>query len=177
MKLFNRKNWFLILIPIVLIPLYAGFCGVKLPHLPAYFNLTSSLPRGLYVAIPSFGYRNGDIVAFREPENIRYGQEKHWLPKDMDADSVYILKHIALPGTQFSIGNDDSFCVDGRYIGQVIKTTKAGEVLPHLPPGNYVVPEGKFLPYTRDALSFDGRNTGLVDLDRIEHRIVPILTR
>ena len=177
MKRFIFKNWFLALIPLVLIPLYANLFGIKLPQLPVYFNITTSLPIGFYTAIPSFGYRNGDIVAYHEPENIIFGQEHNWLPNTIAPDDIVLLKHIALPGTPFFIGEDGSFCVDGQYIGQVIMTTKDGTVLPHLPPGPYVVPEGKFLPYSCDALSYDGRNTGLVDMDRIVHRVVPLFTR
>lgn len=173
-----RKNWFLIFIPIVLIPLYlVTFFGMPTIHLPfLYFNQTASLPRGYYLAIPTLSIRNGDIVAYEEKDILDYAKGMGWLSEDTDTSRMDMTKHAALPGTHYRIGEDGNFYVNGSFVGKIYVANQLGQPFPHQKPGDYVVPEGMFLPYTYAPLSFDGRYTGLVKLQKIRHRVIPLFT-
>lgn len=139
-----------------------------------YLNFTESLPIGFYVAIPTVSYRNGDIVAYDEPDIVTKAAANGWISAT-DTD-VKMLKHIALPGTPYSIGADGVFSINGKYIGLIKQNDGKGHELPQLKPGHYIVPVGSFLPYTHASNSYDGRYTGAVSLENIRHRVIPLIT-
>lgn len=148
--------------------------GISIPPL-LFLNQSESLPLGLYARVPHFSLRNGDIVAYQEPEIIGLSKENGWVPENAP-DHLWMLKHAAVSGTPYRIGYDNTFSVNGKYIGQISKSDSAGHALPQQLPGNFTVPDGKFLPYTPAPDSFDGRYTGVVDCDAIGSRIIPIFT-
>ena len=173
----TRSNWYVVLIPLVLIPMYlVNIFDVKPAGMQfLYSNITASLPGGWYIAIPGKTIRPGDIVAYDEPEIIAYAKDRGWLKHSKQMPQV-LLKNAAPAGTPYSLTPDGSFYVNYEYIGKILRTNREGQGLPQLPPGNYVVPEGTFLPYTYQPESFDGRYTGPVSIDKIQHRVVPVLT-
>lgn len=148
--------------------------GISIPPL-VFINESESLPLGLYVRAPSFSLRNGDIVAYQEPEIIGLSKENGWTPKTAP-DNLWMLKHVAISGSPYHIGYDHTFYVNGKYIGQIAEHDSQGHTMPQQLPGNFTVPDGKFLPYTPAPSSFDGRYTGVVDTDKIGARIIPIIT-
>ena len=77
----TRRNWYIVFIPLVLIPMYlVTFFGVKPAGIPfLYTNVTASLPVGWYIAIPGDTIRLGDLVAYDEPEIIAYAKDRGWL--------------------------------------------------------------------------------------------------
>lgn len=173
----TRRNWYIVFIPLVLIPMYlVTFFGVKPAGIPfLYTNVTASLPVGWYIAIPGDTIRLGDFVAYDEPEIIAYAKDRGWL-KGREQMPQVLLKKAAPAGTPYSLTPDGSFYVNYKYIGKILRTNRDGQSLPQMPPGNYVVPDGMFLPYTHQAGSFDGRYTGPVSINKIRHRVVPVLT-
>ena len=145
------------------------------PQNPIFMlNGTASVPIGLYIAIPTVNYRDGDLIVFRDEQMLAMSKEYGWLPKD--AGEVTFIKHIGLPGSHYEITEDGSYYVSGRYIGKIAKDDGKGHDLPQLPKGNYIVPAGHFITYTPMANSYDGRYTGPISQDKVIHRIVPLIT-
>lgn len=140
-----------------------------------FLNGTASLPIGLYMAIPTIEYRNGDIIAFRDKDMAETAIKNGWLPKG--EENIVFLKHIALPGTVYSLDKDGSFSVGGEYIGIVAKDDGKGHDLPQLPKGHHIVPPNHFLAYTKEQNSYDGRYIGVIPMDKIIHRVIPIITK
>lgn len=173
----TRKTWYAVFVLLILIFTYlVTFFGIKPVGVSfLYTNVTASLPEGWYLAIPGSTIRPGDLVAYDEPEILAYAKERGWLDERKAMPTV-LLKEAAPAGTPYSLTPDGSFYVNYEYIGKILRTNREGQSLPQMPPGNYVVPDGMFLPYTHQAGSFDGRYTGPVSIDKIQHRIVPVLT-
>ena len=149
--------------------------GITVPTI-FYTNLTASIPRGLYMAIPGTTLRDGDIVVYR-PTDVtrRFAQEQGYGTGYLNAEYRLIKKIGALPQETYQVaeGTNDFFA-NGRFIGQARKTDPQGCVLP-VQYGTHTVPEDSFLPIGENPLSFDGRYEGVVPMDHILARVVPIL--
>lgn len=139
-----------------------------------FLNITPSIPVGLYVAIPTVSLRNGDIVAYEYLEVRDLSIKNGWLPSN--AADIFFVKHIALPGSRYTIREDGTFYVNGAFIGMIAREDRMGHKLPVYPAGEYIVPEGMVLPYTKAGTSFDGRYFGPIPQEKIVHRIVPLIT-
>lgn len=135
-----------------------------------FINVTASLPLGIYVRIPATTLRTGDIVAYTPPEGIKdFAIQNGW----MKGEHFYFLKKAALPGASYHV--DTRFSINGKDIGPVIFTSPSGVKMPvHL--GSHTVPEGCFLPYGTNQYSFDGRYEGVVPMENIIARVVPLWT-
>ena len=92
-------------------------------------------------------------------------------------DTRFLKRVGAIAGDVYSIGDQGSFCINGVYIGDVRKLDSSDRPLPQLTQGDYVVPDGAFLPIADTTRSFDGRYTGTVSLARIRAVVIPVLTR
>lgn len=147
---------------------------LTLPKL-LYVNTTASLPIGIYLVIPGFGIRDGDIVAYeQETHEMDIIHRNGWLPEG--ADPVFI-KHAAVAGGSYSVSaSDHLFRVNGCVIGTAMTSDGKGHVL-HPRYGIFRIAEGEFLPYTKAARSYDGRYTGTTSTDRICSRVIPFITR
>lgn len=138
-----------------------------------YLNITSSLPQGLYMKIPSNEFRRGDYIVYEPTEEVKaliirnkWGNGKH----------DFLKKVGAIEGDKFSISADTLiFEIEGKYIGQVYETDNKGNELPKMR-GEYEVPKGYVLPVATSARSFDGRYSGVIPISQIKTRVVPILT-
>ncbi|WP_196606568.1 S26 family signal peptidase [Pectinatus frisingensis] len=142
---------------------------VQIPFL--YFNTSASLPIGIYLQVPC-KIRRGDIVIYNPLEMTK---ELAFSRKWIKEKNEFFIKRIgALPGDHYSI-NNLQFSIKGNYIGPVSLTDTAGRPLPQLK-GDYVVPNGEFLPSTTNTHSFDGRYTGTVPIKNIKAKVIPLLT-
>lgn len=138
-----------------------------------YLNVTSSLPTGLYMKIPSKECRHNDYIVYEPNEAVKemiiengWGDGKH----------DFLKKVGAIEGEKYSIDVETlKFEIDGKYIGQVYETDNAGNVLPKLR-GEFEVPKDYVLPIATSARSFDGRYSGAIPKSQIKARVVPILT-
>ena len=139
-----------------------------------FINHTASVPLGLYLAIPTFDYRDGDLVVYKDEEMLNFAHMNGWIPKEVK--DVNFIKHIAVAGSVYHLSKDGQFLVHGDYIGMVSTNDGKGHALPQLPKGYYVIQKGEFLPYTRVSNSFDGRYTGTIKENQIIHRVIPLLT-
>ena len=138
-----------------------------------YMNVTSSLPQGLYMKIPSKEFCRGDYIVYEPSEEVKeliikngWGNGKH----------DFLKKVGAVAGEKYSINAETlNFEIEGKYIGQVCETDSNGNELPKLR-GEYEVPKGYVLPISPSVRSFDGRYSGAIPINRIKTRVVPIMT-
>jgi len=121
------------------------------------WNLSSSLPRGLYHLDPAAPPTRGAIVSFQPPAPAAaLIAARAYLPP-----SATLLKVVvALPGDGVCI-DDASFTVNGRFFGAVVSRDSAGRALV---PFRFcgAVPDGQAFVATRARLSFDSRYFGPV---------------
>lgn len=138
-----------------------------------YFNVTSSLPQGFYLRIPSKEFRRGDYIVYEPSEEVKKLIVKNgW----GDGERDFLKKVGAIAGEKYLIDAETlKFEIEGKYIGQVYETDNKGNTLPKLR-GEFEVPEGYVLPIATNARSFDGRYVGVISEKIIKARVVPILT-
>ena len=138
-----------------------------------YLNVTSSLPRGLYMKIPCQEISRGDYIIYEPSEEVKaiiirngWGNGKH----------DFLKKVGAVAGDKFSINADTLiFEIEGKYIGKVFEKDNVGHELPKLR-GNFEVPKDCVLPIATSERSFDGRYSGTISTSQIKARVVPIFT-
>ena len=138
-----------------------------------YVNVTSSLPQGLYVKVPSQELNKGDYIVYDPPPEVKetiikngWGEGKHCFLKQVGA----------VAGEKYSIdGKTLAFEISGKYVGQVYEKDNVGNELPKLR-GKFEVPLGYILPIATNARSFDGRYSGVIPKSRIKAKVTPILT-
>ena len=138
-----------------------------------YLNVTSSLPQGLYVRVPSKEFCRGDYIVYEPPEEVKeliikngWGNGKH----------DFLKKVGAVAGEKYSVNTKTLiFEISGKYVGQVYETDNVGNELPKLR-GEYEVPKGYVLPVATSARSFDGRYSGAIPENRIKAKVLPIFT-
>ena len=136
-----------------------------------YVNVTSSLPQGLYVRVPSQEIKTGDYIVYEPSEEVKkiivrngWGEGKY----------DFLKKVGAVSGEKYSIDNETlAFEIGGKYFGQVYEKDTAGNELPKLR-GKFKVPQGYILPVATSARSFDGRYSGAIEISRIKAKVVPI---
>jgi conjugative transfer signal peptidase TraF len=126
------------------------------------WNLSPSLPRGLYVRASSAAPDRGAIVTFPPPANAAAViAARRYLPT-----STSLLKTVvALPGDAACI-SEQTFSVNGRLIGPIARRDSQGRTLV---PFQFcgVVPPGCAFVATTSPLSFDSRYFGPVPLSTL----------
>lgn len=138
-----------------------------------YLNVTSSLPQGLYMKIPSKEFSRGDYIIYEPTEEVKaiivrngWGNGKH----------DFLKKVGAVSGDKFSINADTLiFEIEGKYIGKVFEKDNVGHELPKLR-GEFEVPQNCVLPIATSERSFDGRYSGAISKKQIKAQVVPIFT-
>lgn len=135
------------------------------------YNHTESIPKGLYLVVPSRHYEIGDIVGYDVPEEIRsLALERGWI-----VDSDIMMKRIgALSGDFYEITQKEEFWVRGKYIGKVFAQDRQNLPMPSISVGKYRVAPDQFLPITAHPFSFDGRYYGSLPLNHIKFKAIPI---
>ena len=143
-----------------------------------FINTMGSLPKGIYLRIPTFGnrYRCGDIVVYEPPQDvISFAFERGYVT---DVNHVSFMKHIgALAGDCYAVTIKEPyvFAVNGKYVSMVQTKDSLGRELPIMH-GLHTVGKDEFLPVSVYAEnSFDGRYTGTVSKDNIQARVIPFI--
>lgn len=134
------------------------------------WNLSPSLPRGLYRRERGTRPRRGAIVSFRPPHTAAaLIAERAYLPTDTSLLKVVV----ALPADRACI-DGDVFTVNGDVFGPVAHHDSAGR---KLTPFQFcgIVPAGNALVATRSRLSFDSRYFGPVPVASLTV-VVPLWT-
>lgn len=146
-----------------------------------YLNVSASMPIGIYARIPGDSYRVGDIVTYHITDDVlELSLGRGYLPEDdrgiMKMKDAMLVKTIgALAGDTYGVDGRDEFFINGKKVGGIDEIDSQGRRMP-VQRGKHVVEDGKFLPYAKPVNSLDGRYIGTVPLDRIECRLVPIIT-
>lgn len=147
-----------IIITVILLILVAGgihYFGEKV----FYVNNTPSTARGIYVWIPSFSLKKGDMMIMKLPR--KYGK--------MKKDDLF-LKHIAgVPGDTYVV-TDDYLEIDG-----VKYPLQKQSFLPQQWRGNYTISDYKYLMLNEAPDSFDGRYFGVVHHKYLLKRVIMFL--
>ncbi|VBB08466.1 peptidase s24/s26a/s26b/s26c [Lucifera butyrica] len=162
--------WPLVGIGIVILLWLCNFTfGAKLQK-QYYFNLTNSVPIGIYKVVPGSTVGIGEYVVFDLPDRIANQIEgRSWYDRN-----IPLIKRVeGLPGDQFEIRNY-GFFINDSYIGPVFQADTAGLPLPQ-DHGVHTVRPGRFLPVAADIPnSFDGRYYGDVATSQIRAIVKPI---
>jgi conjugative transfer signal peptidase TraF len=126
------------------------------------WNLSASLPRGLYRLEPAAPLRRGVIVSFPPPPAVSaLMAARRYLPEH----ALLLKVVVGLPGDVVRV-DDTAYVVNGDVIGRVARTDSAGRSLaPHSFSG--VVPFGFAFVASRAPLSFDSRYLGPVPLSTL----------
>jgi len=126
------------------------------------WNLSPSLPRGLYLLDMPAAPHRGAIVSFRPPPDAAALIERRsYLP----AGVALIKIVVAVPGDSVRVDESD-VRINGQLLGPVAPADSAGRVLaPFLFDGR--VPAGQAFVATSAALSFDSRYFGFVPLSAL----------
>ena len=172
----GRKVWVSVVFIFAILALLVDICGWQMPQQNIlFYNVTASLPRGIYLCIPATKIERGDIIVYDPPkEVIDFSFQRGYV---QHTDARFLKRVGAIAGDMYSIGEQGSFCINGVYIGEVRKLDSQNRPLPQLEQGDYVVPDGAFLPIADTTHSFDGRYTGTVSLGQIRAVVIPVLTR
>lgn len=149
--------------------LIAGACAAA-SHLR--WNLTESLPRGLYARWSSTSApARGDIVAFQVPESVHklvFG--RGYLPR-----RAQLFKQVAAgPGDHVCL-RDGRYEVNGKVLGPILTTDSSGRPLPSFPFCGQVPPDSYFVA-TSTARSFDSRYFGPVPAFALRDWLTPLWT-
>lgn len=161
----KKRKWFVIFVTLL------AMIGFQLYPSLIFFNVTASIPLGIYVRIPATTFRDGDIVVYDPPEDMKQlAVDNGWLK----SNRFFFIKKIATSGTVYHVG--ERFSINGMDTGPVFQKTPSGIELPNHK-GIHIVPEGYFLPYGTNQYSFDGRYEGVVPMGSIIARVVPVWTQ
>jgi conjugative transfer signal peptidase TraF len=136
------------------------------------WNMSASVPLGLYTITAADPLSIGDRVAIDPPEPLaRYLAKRGYLPR-----GVPLLKTIAaMPGQRVCrIGS--SIIIDGEAIGQAHEQDRLGRDLPVWQGCRRIGADELFLMNTSVPDSFDGRYFGITPITAVIGKALPIWT-
>lgn len=139
------------------------------------YNLTESLPTGLYFANYKFDSLSRNSLAcfkYRSPE---------WAKGRYLYDGAQVCKVVlGLPGDVVNQEGEELYLLHNNTktsLGKLKDADSAGRVVPHLTWSNVTIPSGSYyLGSTRTPESFDSRYLGLINRPDIVAQIHPVLT-
>ena len=145
--------------------------SVKFPT-KLIWNVSASIPIGLYAVRPAGGLHVGELVVVMPPEPLAsFLADRGYLPK-----GVPLLKHILALPRQTVCRIRDSISIDGAAVGQALARDRRGRPLPAWQ-GCRAIPDGEvFLMNRRPADSLDGRYFGPLPAAAITGRADPLWT-
>lgn len=154
----------------VLLLSFATLVGVSALASTCVWNLSSSVPRGLYRMDSEARIVHGCVVAFAPPPSIAaLVAERHYLP--LGAQLLKVV--VGLPGDFVRI-DQTSFSVNGGLVGTIAQRDSAGRPLTaHT--FSRTLPSGLAVVATSARVSFDSRYFGPVPLSTLTV-VVPIWT-
>ena len=153
-------------------------CYVRMVPYSLVWNITASIPKGLYFSTEYDGsrpLRHRQIACFdyRAP---KWAEPRHYFPENFQlCKYVYALKGdvVSVSGKQLTV-SDLETSVAG---GVLAPADSRGRPLPQDVAITGIVPDGQYLMLAPEhANSLDSRYLGLVAQSRITRTIVPILT-
>ncbi|GAA3687283.1 S26 family signal peptidase [Acetobacter lovaniensis] len=150
--------------------------GASLAFHPAprwVWNETASVPVGLYCLQPMVPVRVGDIVAIRLPEReATLLATRGYLPF-----GVPLLKPVAALAGQSVCRNGTHVTIDGKPVGDAKSVDHRGRKLPVWRGCQHLGPEQVFVMNAAVPTSLDGRYFGVLSMDTVIGRAVPVHVR
>ena len=142
------------------------------------FNLTASLPLGLYREAPRPAGL-GDLVAVcPPPEWVRLGRDRGYLPPGRcDGGGAPLLKWIVAVEGRVVVVDAAGVTLDGHWLQAPAPTVdRQGRPLAPLPEGHHRLGPGQLWIATSDPRSLDSRYFGPVTRDAVLATVVPVWT-
>jgi len=137
------------------------------------WNETASVPVGLYRIQPMFPVRVGDIVALRLPEReATLLATRGYLPF-----GVPLLKPVAALAGQSVCRNGPHVTIDGKAVGDAKSVDHRGRKLPVWQGCQHLGAGQVFAMNAAVPTSLDGRYFGVLSMDTVIGRAVPVHVR
>ncbi len=154
-----------------LVTAVAATIAVDMPR-RVIWNVSASVPLGLYVTTPVHRLRVGELVAVRPPEKLAtFMASRRYL-----GAGVPMLKHVAaLPG-QSVCRRRLRIRIDGRPVASARLADSLGRPLPAWRGCHRLTDDEVFLLNAEVSDSFDGRYFGAVPRSKVIARAVPVWT-
>lgn len=152
--------------------------GGLLRHSGLYWNLTPSLPRGLYHRVPE-ELRPGVLVAACLPPAVAAEGRRRGIltPGRCPGGAVPVVKRVGAVAGQVVTVLDRGVFVDGSPLQPPAPTRdRLGRPLDPLPPGRYPLAPGELWLYTPVARSWDSRYYGPVPTAAVLATVEPLHT-
>ena len=143
------------------------------------FNITPSMPEGIYLKTHSSIKRGSIVLVCLDKEQTQLGLARHYLiegDKNCNNTVPLIKRVIAVPQDNVLLA-DDSVTVNGKkYPYPTFYQDSAHRPLPVYPRGEYLNTTGYWLLGTTDAHSWDSRYWGPVPQRALRQTLLPLLT-
>lgn len=137
------------------------------------WNVTASVPVGLYAVWRTDAPEVGDLVAVTPPDRLAgLLAERHYLPR-----GVPLLKHVAATAGQRVCRTGDIITVDHVIMGAARRIDSRGRPLPDWQGCRSLYAGDVFLMNADVPDSLDGRYFGPIQTSTILGRMTPMLTR
>jgi conjugative transfer signal peptidase TraF len=166
----KRRNRFRPLV-ISLLVLAALIGGLWLLAARVAFQVTGSLPKGLYLISEAAAIEIGDLVVFDFPQEVkRLARRRGWIPQSLN---YRLMKPVAAAaGDWVKVCNAGVF-INGQYFGPLQQQDTQGLQLPAIK-GIFELGEGEFFLAARSPRSFDSRYFGPVQRCQIRAVAAPL---
>lgn len=143
------------------------------PHLRLVWNVSPSVPVGLYRIDPAADPRLGDLVALRpSPDLARLMAERHYVEA-----GALLLKPVAAGAGATVCRHGAVVTIDGVAVATPREGDRLGRPLPRWSGCRHLKADELFLLVPDSPESFDGRYFGPVPRSNVVGRAVPLWTR
>ena len=153
-----------------------GFWGLRHFFL---WNITDSMPRGLYLISPQKHFHRGDIVGVCLSLPLQqFGVSRGYLLSQSRCglSEVLVKKIIAIPGDTVVLKNDVLTVNGYTYPYSTLSRDTKNRLLISVPRGAYANTKGYWVVGTHDKKSWDSRYWGAVSASQLIFKLRPILT-
>lgn len=136
------------------------------------FQITESLPKGIYTISPPQEIDYGTLVVFDIPPQIKgLMHARGWLLPNL---KFYLMKPVAAkPGDSVEVSEAGVF-INGRFIGPIARHDAQGLPL-SLAFQKHILDQGEYFVATSDPNSFDSRYFGTIPAPDIKWAAKPLL--
>ncbi len=144
---------------------------LKILSTKVVFQITGSMPIGIYLIKPAKDINAWQFIIFNFPENVKQiMRNRRWVP---DRVSMLMKAVIGLPGDNISL-NEKGVYVNGVYFGPVKQHDKQGLPLPVIN-SKFTLQKDQYFAACRSVNSFDSRYFGPVPKSEIKGVVEPFL--
>jgi conjugative transfer signal peptidase TraF len=152
---------------------FVGLTWIFRPSPYLLWNASPSVPTGLYALSKIDALKPGDLVAAKPPQALsRYMAERFYLPEGLP-----LIKHVgALPGATICL-HGQVLSIDGYPVATAQVRDHLGRALPIWQGCHRIAANEVFLLNPEVDDSFDGRYFGVLPLESVLGRTIPLFTK